>query len=359
MRSAASAGDQDLRYVHNRWDDDVAENHDPVGRLIYRSNMLGADWRITNTGGGNTSSKIRERDPMTGHVVDVLWVKGSGGDLRTAERANFASLYQSKLMDLQRIYDAFASKGPKTEAEDAMVEMYPYCTFDLNPRAPSIDTPLHAFIPFKHVDHMHPVACIAIATSEDGPRLTRDVCGDEVVWVDWQRPGFELGLTLQEVCRENPNARGIMLGGHGLINWADDDKGCYLLTLRLIDKAAAYLAQNDRSADTFGGPNLPGLSERAGRGSAASRDRASPGTFLRRWRISRSSISSPARQSGCRSTCRGMSLMIRSHCAGMPRASASVSMPLTPTPFRISKDCPTAISSARSATPTRSSAGRR
>lgn len=245
--------DRDFRHVENRWDDDVADDLDPVGRLVYRSNLLGADWRITNTGGGNTSSKLQEQDPITGDDSEVLWVKGSGGDLRTAGRANFASLYQSKLMDLQRIYDRFESKGPKTEAEDAMVRMYPHCTFNLNPRAPSIDTPLHAFIPFKHIDHMHPVACIAIATAEDGPQLTREVYGDEVVWVDWQRPGFELGLTLQEVCRENPNARGIMLGGHGIINWADDDKECYLLTLRLIDVAAEYLAQHDRGSETFGG----------------------------------------------------------------------------------------------------------
>lgn len=247
------SGTQTFKHVENRWDDEVADGLDPVGRLVYRSNLLGADWRITNTGGGNTSSKLMERDPITGEAARVLWVKGSGGDLRTADRKNFASLYQDKLMGLQQIYASFDERGPKTEAEDAMVGMYAHCTFGLNPRAPSIDTPLHAFIPHAHVDHMHPVACIAIATAKAGPKLTAEIYGDEVIWVDWQRPGFELGLSLQNVCREHPNARGVMLGGHGLINWADDDQECYLLTLRLIEKAADYIAQHDRGVETFGG----------------------------------------------------------------------------------------------------------
>ncbi|NBC18185.1 MAG: bifunctional rhamnulose-1-phosphate aldolase/short-chain dehydrogenase, partial [Bacteroidetes bacterium] len=207
----------------------------------------------------NTSSKLMETDPLTGETVEVLWVKGSGGDLRTAEKPNFASLYQDKLMALQDVYADFEERGPKTDAEDAMVAMYPHCTFNLNPRAPSIDTPLHAFIPHKIVDHTHPVACIAIATAENGKELTQQIYGDDVIWVDWQRPGFELGLTMQRVCEEYPEARGIMLGGHGLINWADTDKACYHLSLELIDKAAAFLAPYIEDTPAFGGPKHDAL----------------------------------------------------------------------------------------------------
>lgn len=240
-------------FVENRWDDGVANRLDPLGRLVYRSNLLGSDWRITNTAGGNTSSKVRERDPLTGASVDVLWVKGSGGDLRTATKANFASLDQRKLLALQETYNGFSERGPKTPAEDAMVGMYAHAIFGGNPRPPSIDTPLHSFIPHAHVDHMHPVSCLAIATASDGPELTREIYGDEVVWIDWLRPGFELGLKLQEVCQERPEARGAMLGGHGLINWADDDRECYLLTLRLVDRAAAHVARFDQGQNAFGG----------------------------------------------------------------------------------------------------------
>ena len=193
-----------LVHVDDKWDDAVANDLDPVERLVYRSNLLGSDWRITNTGGGNTSSKLMERDPISGEAVEVLWVKGSGGDLRTARRDNFASLHQQKLLNLQDVYARFDERGPKTPAEDAMVAMYPHTTFNLNERAPSIDTPLHSFVPYRHVDHMHPVSVIAIATAKDGPELTREIYGDEVVWVDWQRPGFELGLEMQRVCDEHP-----------------------------------------------------------------------------------------------------------------------------------------------------------
>ena len=254
-KSAAAS----LSFVENRWDDAVAAKLDPVARLVYRSNLLGSDWRITNTGGGNTSAKLREKDPLTGAPVDVLWVKGSGGDLRTSKRDNFASLYQDKLLALRATYERFDERGPKTPAEDAMVAMYAHATFALNPRAPSIDTPLHSFVPHVHVDHMHPVSCLAVAAAANGRELTREIYGDEVVWVDWQRPGFELGIKLQEICRERPDARGVMLGGHGLINWADDDKECYLLTLRLIDRAAAYLARFDEGPATFGGSRYPAL----------------------------------------------------------------------------------------------------
>src|SRR5690606_10333374 len=176
------------------WSDAFADSLNPVGRLVYRSNLLGSDWRITNTGGGNTSSKVIERDPLSGKEVEVLWVKGSGGDLRTATKANFASLYQDKLLALQDVYESFPKRGVKSAAEDAMVGMYAHCTFNLNTRAPSIDTPLHSFIPHPIVDHTHPVACIAIATAKDGPELTRKIYGDDVIWTDWKRPGFELGL---------------------------------------------------------------------------------------------------------------------------------------------------------------------
>jgi rhamnulose-1-phosphate aldolase/alcohol dehydrogenase len=252
-RSTAGGTAPDLAHVEDRWDDAVADRLDRVARLVYRSNLLGGDWRITNTGGGNTSSKLMETDPITGETVEVMWVKGSGGDLRTATRANFASLYQQRVLALQDVYARFPERGLKSAAEDAMVAMYPHTTFNLNPSAPSIDTPLHSFIPHRHVDHMHPVAVIALATAADGPALCRQVYGDEVVWVDWKRPGFELGLEMQRVCLEHPEAKGILMGGHGLINWADDDRECYRLTLRLIDRAARFLAEHDRGRETFGG----------------------------------------------------------------------------------------------------------
>jgi rhamnulose-1-phosphate aldolase/alcohol dehydrogenase len=246
-------------YLQSRWDDDVANALDPVARLIYRSNVLGADARITNTGGGNTSSKLTTTDPLTGAPTRVLWVKGSGGDLRTATRGNFASLYLDQVLGLRALYEAKAERGAKTPAEDAMVGMYPYTTFDRNATAASIDTPLHAYIPHAHVDHMHPVAVIAIATAADGPKLTREVYGDDVLWTDWQRPGFELGLELGRICREHPTAKGVILGGHGLINWAENDKECYELTLELIGRAQAFLDARGASATDFGGARVTSL----------------------------------------------------------------------------------------------------
>ncbi len=249
------------KHVKDGWNDAVADQLSPLDRLVYRSNLLGSDWRITNTGGGNTSSKLIETDPVTGERVEVLWVKGSGGDLRTAKPANFASLYQNKLISLQQVYDSFEDKGPKTPAEDLMVAMYKHCTFNLNSRAPSIDTPLHSFVPYKYVDHTHPVSCIAVATAADGPEFTREIYGDDVVWVDWLRPGFELGLKLQEVCEKYPNAKGVILGAHGLINWADDDKECYYLSLDLIEKAARYLEEKMSGVKIFGGARYQPLGE--------------------------------------------------------------------------------------------------
>jgi rhamnulose-1-phosphate aldolase/alcohol dehydrogenase len=248
-------------YLRSRWDDAVAAGLDPVARLVYRSNLLGADARITNTGGGNTSSKIAATDPLTGKTVPVLWVKGSGGDLRTATRANFASLYLDQVLSLRAVYARFPERGPKTPAEDAMVGMYPHTTFDRNSTPASIDTPLHAFIPHAHVDHLHPVAVIAIATAADGPTLTREVYGDDVIWTDWQRPGFDLGLQLQGICREHPNAQGVILGGHGLISWADDDRECYERTLALIRRAQDFLNGRDDGKPAFGGPRVQPLPE--------------------------------------------------------------------------------------------------
>jgi rhamnulose-1-phosphate aldolase/alcohol dehydrogenase len=248
-----------FRHVHYGWDAAYAATLDPVGRLVYRSNLLGSDQRITNTGGGNTSAKITGHDPLTGEPVDVLWVKGSGGDLRTSTRANFASLDLGKLHTLRSVYLRDLARGPKSAIEDAMVDLYPHCTFNLNPRASSIDTPLHAFIPYRHVDHMHPNAVIAIAAARHGERLTHEIYGDEVIWTPWQRPGFDLGLTLERICREHPQAKGVLLGGHGLINWADDDQECYERTLDLIERAARYIEARDRGEATFGGPKFAAL----------------------------------------------------------------------------------------------------
>jgi rhamnulose-1-phosphate aldolase/alcohol dehydrogenase len=252
---------QDYQHVSYLWDDSHADALDPVQRLVYRSNILGEDQRITNTGGGNTSSKIWQKDPLTGEDVDVMYVKGSGGDLRTATAGNFASLYMDKLIALKAVYDAADEKGVKTPIEDAMVGMYPHTVYNLNPRASSIDTPLHAFVPFRHVDHTHPNAVIAIAACSDGPRLTQEIYGEDVAWVDWQRPGFDLGLVLEAELQKNPNLKGIILGAHGLINWANDDKECYELSLTLIEKAARYLAENDKGDQAFGGAKYQSLSE--------------------------------------------------------------------------------------------------
>lgn len=246
-------------FVQNIWHELKASKLDPLDRLVYRSNALGSDQGITNTGGGNTSSKLTEVDPLTKQPVEVLWVKGSGGDLRTSKRENFSSLYQEKLLSLQTVYLGSETRGPKTDIEDSMVALYFHCTFNLNSRAPSIDTPLHSFIPHKHVDHMHPNAVIAVAASRNARELTTKIFGDDVIWTPWQRPGFDLGLRLQEICRQYPRAKGVILGQHGLINWADDDKECYDRTLDLIGRAAIYIAQHDKGDRTFGGAKYRAL----------------------------------------------------------------------------------------------------
>lgn len=246
-----------FKFVTNLWNDAEVSALDPVGRLIYRSNKLGTDQRITNTGGGNTSAKIFEKDPLTGEAVEVLWVKGSGGDLRTSLRENFSSLYQGKLLSLQTVYAQRADKGLKSAAEDEMVGMYNHTTFNLNPRASSIDTPLHSFIPSKHVDHTHPNAAISIAASARCVELTQEIFGAEVAYVPWIRPGFELGLAMQTICQNNPQARGIMMGQHGLINWDDNEKACYFRSLDLIEKAAQFIdakyTAKGGDATAFGG----------------------------------------------------------------------------------------------------------
>ncbi|MGI4787866.1 MAG: bifunctional rhamnulose-1-phosphate aldolase/short-chain dehydrogenase [Janthinobacterium lividum] len=252
---------QKYQFVSNLWDDGKADALDPVDRLVYRSNILGTDGRITNTGGGNTSAKITESDPLTGEPTEVLWVKGSGGDLRTAKRENFSSLYQDKLVGLQRLYAESESPGPKTEAEDRMVGLYAQCTFNLNPRPSSIDTPLHSFVPRKQVDHTHPNAAISVAAAKNSDRLTQAIYGDDVIHTPWLRPGFELGLVLQDIYNKYPNASGVILGQHGLINWADDDKECYYLSLDLIEKAAAYIEAHDKGEQTFGGAKYQSLEE--------------------------------------------------------------------------------------------------
>ena len=251
--------------LYPKWDADYASTLDPVGKLIYRSNLLGSDQRITNTGGGNTSAKLQEIDPLCGEQTEVLWVKGSGGDLRTSKRENFSSLYQQKLLNLIPKYTSAPVKGYKTSIEDQMVGMYPHCTFNLNPRAASIDTPLHAFIPHKHVDHMHPNSVIAIAASKRSEELTKKIWGEDLVWFPWQRPGFDLGLQLQKICQENPRARGVLLGGHGVINWAESDQECYEWTVEIIQKADEYLAQHDKGELTFGGIRYSELNESARR----------------------------------------------------------------------------------------------
>ena len=246
------------RHVNYGWDDAKASSLDPVSLLVYRSNLLGSDQRVTNTGGGNTSSKVTEKDPLTGQPAEVLWVKGSGGDLRTSGRENFASLYQARLLDLQKVYGARTDKGLKSKAEDDMVGMLPHTTFNLNPRAASIDTPLHSFLRGLHVDHMHPNAVIAIAATANCEKLTQEIFGGRMAYVPWMRPGFELGLAMQEINRGDPKLRAIMMGQHGFISWADDQKQCYTDTLGFIEQAAAFIEARYQSkggdAKAFGGP---------------------------------------------------------------------------------------------------------
>jgi rhamnulose-1-phosphate aldolase/alcohol dehydrogenase len=248
-----------LTFVQYLWKDAEADTLSGLDRLVYRSNKLGEDLTLTNTGGGNTSSKLPETDPLTGDEVEVLWVKGSGGDLRTATKDGFASLYLDKVRAMRPLYENAAERGPKTPAEDAMYPMYSHCVFNLNPRACSIDTPLHTFVPYRHVDHLHPNAVIAVAASVNQARLCRDIYGDDLIYVPWQRPGFDIGLMIERLIAAHPRARGVLLGHHGMSSWSHDDKTCYETALEVIDRASAYIEQHDRGDRTFGGQKFAPL----------------------------------------------------------------------------------------------------
>jgi rhamnose utilization protein RhaD (predicted bifunctional aldolase and dehydrogenase)/NAD(P)-dependent dehydrogenase (short-subunit alcohol dehydrogenase family) len=249
-----------LKFLEDRWDDRVAAGLDEPELLRYRSNLLGSDLRITNFAGGNTSSKVTETDPLTGESVEVLWVKGSGGDLGSIKRAGFATLYFDKLLALERSY-----KG--VDAEDDMVAMYPLCTFRNNPTAASIDTPLHGFLPFPHVDHLHPDWGIALAASGNGKKKMDEFnreFGHKLVWVPWQRPGFELGLMMRHAVQQNPDCDGIVLGGHGLFTWGQTQRECYLNTITLIDQIGQFIARHgdQKGPERFGGELLAARPER-------------------------------------------------------------------------------------------------
>ncbi|WP_284757282.1 bifunctional rhamnulose-1-phosphate aldolase/short-chain dehydrogenase [Agrobacterium sp. fls2-241-TYG-188a] len=248
--------------LENRWDDAYAATLDEPGKLLYRSNLLGADKRITNYGGGNTSAKVLETDPLTGEKVRVMWVKGSGGDVGTIKLDGFATLYLDKLEALKSIY-----KG--VEDEDRMVGFLPHCTFNLNPRAASIDTPLHGFVPFAHVDHMHPDAIIAIAASVNSKELTQQIFGSDIGWLPWRRPGFQLGLDLEAFVEANPTAKGVVLESHGLFTWDNDAKACYELTLEIINKAITWFARETEGKIIFGGAVAKSLSPQERRDIAA------------------------------------------------------------------------------------------
>lgn len=253
----------EYKHVNYSWDDSVADELTPIESLVYRSNILGADQRITNTGGGNTSAKLIETDPLTGEAVEVLWVKGSGGDLRTAKKENFSSLYQGKLNALDATYQAREDKGYKQAGEDAMIGMYKHCNFCLNPRASSIDTPLHSMIADKHVDHLHPNAVISIASCKDQEALTEKVWGGKMAYVPWMRPGWEAAKVCEEAYAEKPDSIGILLGQHGHTNWESESKSCYETSLWVIETAARYIEEHDKGEMTFGGAKVESLSEEA------------------------------------------------------------------------------------------------
>ncbi|MGH6925283.1 MAG: bifunctional rhamnulose-1-phosphate aldolase/short-chain dehydrogenase [Propylenella sp.] len=248
--------------IENRWDDALAAGMSESDLLLYRSNLLGADKRVTNFGGGNTSAKVLETDPLTKEEVEVLWVKGSGGDLGSMRRDGFATLYMDKLVALKRLY-----RGPAHE--DEMVGYLPHATFNLNPRAASIDTPLHAYLPCRHVDHVHPDAVIAIAASKNSRELTKEIYGDEIGWLPWKRPGFELGLWLEKFAREHPEAKGCVLESHGLFTWADSSKACYELTLDTINRAIAWFERASAGKAAFGGVAVEPLSAETRRAVAS------------------------------------------------------------------------------------------
>lgn len=242
----------EFKHVSYLWDEKKAAAlvGDEVGLLIYRSNLLGADLRLTNYGGGNTSCKAMAKNPLTGESTEIMWVKGSGGDIGTLKRSGLAALYVDRLRALERVYRGL-------EHEDEMVELFNHCIFDLASKAPSIDTPLHAFLPFKHVDHLHPDAAIAIAAAKDGKKITQELFNGTIGWVEWQRPGFDLGLKLRKCLEENPGIRGIMLGSHGLFTWGDTAYESYINTLEVIERCAQYLEDNyGKKRAVFGGAKI-------------------------------------------------------------------------------------------------------
>ncbi|MFN5374778.1 MAG: bifunctional aldolase/short-chain dehydrogenase [Chitinophagaceae bacterium] len=242
----------EFKHVSYLWDDAMAKSieGDEVALLVYRSNLLGADLRLTNYGGGNTSCKVMAKDPLTGNDVEVMWVKGSGGDLGTMKRNGLAALYVDRLRSLKNVYGGLST-------EDGMVELFNHCIYDLASKAPSIDTPLHGFLPFKHIDHLHPDAAIAIAASEEGKEITQELFKGTIGWVEWQRPGFDLGLQLKQCLDENPGIRGIMLGSHGLFTWGDTAHACYVNSLEVIEYCAAYIEDKIKSNGiVFGGAKV-------------------------------------------------------------------------------------------------------
>ena len=251
--------DRNFKHVSCLWDAATAAamEEDEVALLVYRSNLLGADLRLTNYGGGNTSCKAMAKDPLTGNETEVMWVKGSGGDLGTVKRNGLAAIYVDKLRSLKNVYRGI-------EFEDEMVELFNHCIYDLASKAPSIDTPLHGFLPFKHIDHLHPDAAIAIAAAKDGEKITKELFNGTIGWVKWQKPGFELGLMLKKCLDENPGIRGIMLGSHGLFTWGDTAYESYINTLEVIERCAQYLEspinlKGEIRRETFGGQKITSL----------------------------------------------------------------------------------------------------
>ena len=243
------------KYVDYLWDFEKADGlgDDQVALFIYRSNLLGMDLRITNFGGGNTSCKTIEKDPLTGESVEVMWVKGSGGDIGTLSRDGIAGLYSKRLRALKNVYRGL-------EYEDELVPLYYHCLFDLDSRAPSIDTALHGLLPFKHIDHLHPDAVISIAAAKDSRAISEEIWGDTMGWIPWQRPGFDLGLQLEKCLAENPGIRGIVLGGHGLFTWGDTAYESYVNSLEVIEMAAEYIAQREgKEHPAFGDPIVESL----------------------------------------------------------------------------------------------------
>lgn len=244
-----------FKHVSYLWDDAEAAKlaGDEVGLLIYRSNILGADLRLTNYGGGNTSCKVMAKDPLNGIETEIMWIKGSGGDIGTLKKSGLAALYNDRLRNLKNIYRGL-------EHEDEMVELFNHCIYDLNSKAPSIDTPLHGFLPFKHIDHLHPDAAIAIAAAKDGKKITAELFNNTIGWVDWRKPGFELGLELKACLDSNPGIKGIMLGSHGLFTWGDTAYESYVNTLEVVEKCAEFIEENvKKNGIVFGGKKIDGL----------------------------------------------------------------------------------------------------